>query len=323
MTRRVLPAFLLASAALFTLTWAGCSPHRDPWHDAPTGQKRVLCVTPALHCFTQNVGGDKAYSLCLLTKKGPHDYEPTGDDALKARKADLFLANGLELDNFVAKVAVTSGNKSLKIVKVAEELPHEDLRHPDHDHGEEGHHGHDHGDHDPHAWLSPSKAKKLSLIIAEKLSSIDPANQETYRKNAAAYGAKLDLLSSEGMAAFKDKKNKKIITMHDSMGYFADEFGLTVAATIHVKAGQEAEPRWIQQLLKKCREENVTVICVEPQFPRGAAETIQSSLKAQGVDIKIVDFDPLETEAPGETIDAGYYERRMRANIKNLAEALP
>lgn len=327
MYARTLLAMVMAAGLAGTGMFVGCGKHPDPWEHAKAGQKRVLAVTPALYCFTSNVAGDKAAVQCLLSDRGPHDYEPNAGDAIKARKADLFLANGLELDNFVAKVAITSGNKNLQIYKVAEELDHIDLLHPAHDHAEgHDHHGHDHGDHDPHVWLSPDRAKKISQIIADKLSALDPANKKEYQNNAATYGKELDALAEEGKAAFKEKKaakNNKIVTMHDSMGYFADAFGIDVVATIHPKPGLEAELSRIKDIAKICRENKVAVICVEPQFSRGSAETLQKNLQTQGVEVKIVEFDPLETVAVGDTLDRGYYVRRMRQNIKNLSEALP
>lgn len=314
--------FLFLSACLvLVLGLSGCGSHGDPWKHAKPGQKRVLAVTPALYCFASNVAGDRAAVLCLLSNKGPHDYDPTPADAYMARKADLFLANGLELDEFVTRIASISGNKHLEIYRAAEALPHEDLHHPEHDHGAEGHHHHHHGDHDPHVWLAPELAKKLTHIIADKLGKMDPANQEAYQENAKVYGATLDKLIGEGKEAFANKKNKKIVTLHESMGYFADAFGIEVAAVIHPKPGFEAEPSRIRDIAKICREKDVQVICVEPQYSRSSAETLQKNLKGEGVEIRIVDFDPLETAPPNE-LNAELYERRMRQNIKLLAEAL-
>jgi len=45
---------------------------------------------------------------------------PNVDDAQIAAGADLFLVNGLGLDDFVTKVVNNSGNKNVKIFKVAE-----------------------------------------------------------------------------------------------------------------------------------------------------------------------------------------------------------
>lgn len=320
--RKSIPVLVFLASALLP----GCGASHDPWEDAKPGQKKILAVTPALYCITKNVAGDHVAVACLLSDRGPHDYEPVPNDAARARKADLFLANGLDLDDFVAKIALASGNKKLEIWKIGDELLgrkyHKYLRHT-HEHEEgEDHAGHVHGDHDPHVWLAPELAGLLSDLVAAKLSKLDPAHKGDYTENQKKFKAEMDALMAEGKAAFAGKKNKKIVSNHDSMGYFADAFGIDVVDTIQIKPGLEMEPGRLQKLVKKCKEHNVRVLCIEPQFPRASAELLQSELKTKGVTVAIVEFDPLETVAAGETLDAGFYTRRMRKNIQTLAEAL-
>src|SRR3974390_1375524 len=88
-----IPVFGLMAVAL-----SSCGSPRSPWETVPGGSKHVLVSFPPLYCFAKNVAGDHAKVLSLLTTVGPHDYPPSASDALKVRKADLFLINGLELD---------------------------------------------------------------------------------------------------------------------------------------------------------------------------------------------------------------------------------
>mgnify|MGYP002685550585 CR=1 FL=1 len=117
MYARVLFAMAMAAGLAGTGMFVGCGKHPDPWDHAKAGQKRVLAVTPALYCFASNVAGDKAAVQCLLSDRGPHDYEPNAGDALKARKADLFLANGLELDLSQVAEIDTAGLQLLILAK--------------------------------------------------------------------------------------------------------------------------------------------------------------------------------------------------------------
>jgi hypothetical protein len=52
------------------------------------------------------------------------------------------------------------------------------------------------------------------------------------------------------------------------------------------------------------------------------AEILKANLAKQKVEVKLVEIDPLET-APADELDAGYYVKKMRDNITNLAKALP
>jgi ABC-type Zn uptake system ZnuABC Zn-binding protein ZnuA len=78
-------------------------------------------------------------------------------------------------------------------------------------------------------------------------------------------------------------------------------------------------------LLKLCRAEKIEVIAVEPQYSQAQAESLQRDLKREGIDIKIITLDPLETApvAAGTSNPApDYYLKMMRTNIDTLAKAL-
>jgi ABC-type Zn uptake system ZnuABC Zn-binding protein ZnuA len=303
---------------------SGCRRAEDVW---PTnGKKRVLVSFPPLYCFAKSVAGNDADVRCLLTTQGPHDFSPSSNDVLIARKADLILINGLGLDEWVAKLLKKGQGK---LVEVAETIPEGELKHSAEGKYEEGKHDgheHSHGEHDPHVWLGPPQAKVMTLAIAAKLGEIDPANKKNYDDRALAYCQELDKLYEHGKAAFKDKKNRNIIATHDSLQYFAAAFGLKVVDSIQPRAGIEADAKKLTGLVKICKEQKVNVIAVEPQYSKTHAESLKKELANHGVSVELVEVDPLET-APAAANkadpDPAYYLQRMYRNIDNLAKALP
>jgi ABC-type Zn uptake system ZnuABC Zn-binding protein ZnuA len=167
----------------------------------------------------------------------------------------------------------------------------------------------------------------MAKIIADKLSEIDPANKKGYEARAEKFIDELKKLEEYGKAAFKDKKNKKIITMHEAFDYFAKAFDIEIAATIQKRPGADPDGASMKELVKLCQEQKVAVICVEPQYSKAQAEMLQTTLKGRGIDVQIVPLDPLETApiAEGKTgnPDPGYYLKKMKENIDTLAKALP
>src|SRR5689334_22915595 len=114
-------AFVAAGLGL-----AGCSAGGDPWQDRPG--PRVLAFFPPIYSLAAQVAGEDAQVQSLLAGKGPHDYDPRPSDATRLRKADLFLINGLELDDEIGKrLAESAGNPKLKVVEVGESVPEKDL----------------------------------------------------------------------------------------------------------------------------------------------------------------------------------------------------
>lgn len=336
---------VLAAAALLSV---GCGASKDPW-EGLGGPPRVVVTFPPLACFVQNVGGNDVGVLSLCTTgRGPHDFDPTPPDTQKLQKADLFFLNGLELDDeFANKMAQASGNPRLRdkgapgVVNLGERLlklkvpglvdkfgEHEGHEHGkkeeahDHGHGE----GHRHGEYDPHVWLGIPQAVRMVEIIRDELKSNDPTHAADYDRRAKEYIAKLEKLHAEGKAALKDKKDSKVVTSHDSLHYFAESFDIEVAGVIQLRPGAEPEAATLAKLVKMCKEKGVRVIATEPQYEqkgRSAAETLRDSLRREGVaDAEIIELDPLETLSKGDTLDAGWYERRIRANLDELTKAL-
>src|SRR6266581_1879125 len=71
--------------------------------------------------FAKTVAGDDARVISLLTSVGPHDHKLDSGDVYLVRPADLFLLNGLTLDDFLVKLVNSSGNPNKNLVhKIAE-----------------------------------------------------------------------------------------------------------------------------------------------------------------------------------------------------------
>src|SRR5262249_47447949 len=139
---------------------------------------------------------------------------------------------------------------------------------------------------------------------------------------AQDYIAELKKLKEEGRRLLAGKKNRRIISQHDSLAYFGRCFDVEVVDSIRPFPGIEADAGKIADLVKVCKTKGVRVLTVEPQYSSRNAKLLQSELKNKGVeDVEIVEIDPLET-APGD-FDADYYIKTMRKNIETLAKALP
>jgi ABC-type Zn uptake system ZnuABC Zn-binding protein ZnuA len=283
----------------------------------------VVSFAP-LYCFAANVAGDDATVKNVMTTTGPHDFEPTEQEARLVTKADILFIVGLELDERPAEMMQKgSGNANLKVVKLGDAIPKE-MRcegHCDH-----AHHAadHKHGD-DPHVWLSPDHAILMVNRIRDVLKEADPAHALGYDQRAAAYVAKLNGLKKFGVEAFKNKKDNRLVTFHDSLAYFEKCYGLEIRGVLTQKPGQEPDDKQLKKLIRICTDENkpTRVIAVEPQYSNSTSgETLRKELAAKGVKNPVlVEIDTLETVKP-EDLAPDWYERRMQDNIRALLAAL-
>jgi len=318
---------LIVFAALSLFLTCGCSPAPPVFRGAKPGQLKILTSFPPIYCFAANVAGEHGKVLCLLTEHGPHDYQATPLDSIKVAQADVVLVNGLGIDEFITK-PVADARKKRIVIEVGEAIPDDKLIHL-----EEGDRKHvhadgtecEHGDHDPHVWLGPHLAQVMVDSIAKKLGELQLEHTSAFAASAAAYGKQLQELQNYGQEKFKARKNRRVIVTHDFLRYFAQAYPIEIVGSIQPKPGIEADAGQMAKLVKLCKEKDVQVIVVEPQYPKAAAESLQRHLKGQGIDMRLAEFDPLETAVAGAdgNPDPELYLRRMRANIDNLVQALP
>lgn len=321
-------ALLVAIGVAGLLALPGCGGTVDDgWPADRPGVKVVVTFAP-LYCFAANVAGDDAVVRNLLTSTGPHHFNPTDKDARTLRRADLMFVNGLGLEgDKPSKMRAASGNKGLKIVELGSKFPADRLCEGTctHDHGDgDDHHDHDHGT-DPHIWLSPEYAVTMVEAIRDELKAADPAHAANYDRRAAEYVAKLHKLKDDGVALLKDKKDRRIVTFHDSMAYFAKTFDLNIVGVVEKNPGSEPNDKQLRKLIALCAnpEKPVRVICSEPQYgTSNAGQSLVTVLKQKGVpDPVLVELDTLETVAQ-EQLTPGWYEAKMRANLAALAEKM-
>jgi len=326
-----LPVVAASIVALAMICVGGCSNNVEVWQNRP-GPK-VLAFFPPIYSLAAQVAGDDAQVQSLLTSKGPHDFEFRASDARKLKQADLFLVVGLGLsDDVTNRLAEAANNPNMKVVRLGECIP-KDQRLPagacccGHDHGDGDHAGHDHahGEFDPHVWLGIPEAIIMVNAIRDALTQADPAHKDGYAKRSAELTERLLKLQAEGQSliAAKSKNEKpRLLTHHDAMRYFARSFGAEVADAIEMP-GREPSGKRLDELIKLCKEKNVRLIAVEPQYPsRTGAQTLLRELQRKGIpDAAFVELDTLEVADPAD-LTPDYYERRMRHNLENLAGAL-
>jgi ABC-type Zn uptake system ZnuABC Zn-binding protein ZnuA len=321
------PAVMMAASLVWLM---GCASAVDPWANVP-GEPRIVVTIPPLYSFVRAVAGDGAAIQCLCTTTGPHHYETDTREARLLDRADLFFAIGLQLDDKFSN-ALTGlarrNNPHLTCVKLGDQLPRKmihKMRQHKHEKGETSA-PHTHGELDPHVWLGMEQVIATVGQIRDELVKVDEKHADTYKKNADAFIKKMRTLHQDGRKMFEAKKVKRIISFHDALEYFSDSFGLTIADVIETGPGDNPTQRHLARLVELCRKEGpIGAITVEPQYPEtSSAGQVQRELRGKGIKIEMVTVDPLETAVPEELHSEGasWYEKRMRQNLKSLADVL-
>ena len=288
-----------------------------------TEKLRIVTTTTDLKSIAQAVGGEKVSVSSIATGyENPHYVQAKPSFMMLARKADLWIRVGLELEVGYEELIIDgSRNSEIRIgtpghldasekvlrlevpkTKVTREL------------------GDIHPQGNPHYWLDPLNARIVAGSIARRLSKLSPENSAAFEKNLAAFqkaldermfgaalvrkvgGGKLWAMELKGTlneyltvrklsgdlggwsARMRPLKGRKIITHHRSWSYFVNRFALTVAAELEPKPGVPPSGAHLLKVMKRAKAESVGVILLEPAYSRKAADLVA---KKTGVSVVV------------------------------------
>jgi ABC-type Zn uptake system ZnuABC Zn-binding protein ZnuA len=309
--RRRGPSLLLLTVllALAAQLGAGCGAAGG---GAPSGALKVVASTTFLADIAQNVAGDR-FAIETLVPLGtdPHAFEPTPSDLKMVAGADLVIVNGAGLEGTLL-TTLKSAVGDTPIVDASAGLP---TRTPQSGEPELAS-----GEKDPHFWLDPELVKTYVANIEKAFSQADPAGAATYKANAAAYDKKLDALDARiaRQVAQVPEADRKLVTDHASMGYFADRYGFTVVGTVVPSAstGETPTARQLADLTQAIRESGAKAIFVDASDNPQLAQQIGSET---GVKVVTGLLDHSLTAPDGA---APTYVDMMKYDVRQIVEAL-
>jgi zinc/manganese transport system substrate-binding protein len=303
---------LLILGLLAVGSLAGCGGDGNGGSSGPT----VTATTGIWADVTERVAGDDAdVEQIIPDSSSPHDFQLSAQDRSEIEGSVLLVLNGADLEAGVPidEIDVTGfavADHVGELLPFAEEGEHAvEEEHA----GEEEHEG---GSGDPHVWMDPTRVAAALPALADALAQADPEHADGYRQRAKDYAAELQALDAEIQQALSTipPQERRLVTSHDALGYFADRYGLDVIATPFPASGPEAEPsaRVITEVEDAIVSSGVRAVFAEETDD---PEVLRQIADATGVSIE----EGLLVESPG---DAGSYAEMLRRDAELIAAAL-
>lgn len=313
--RRIAPRFLAEALGLASLlAWlclaGGCAPAVDsaPAHAAaaakPSGV-RVVATYSILGDWVRQVGGEHVQLTVLVGPGGDaHTYEPTPQDVVALAESQVVFENGLGFETWLDKLAEASGRSLRRCVVTSTIRPRsiavDEL--------------------DPHVWHSPRNAVQMVRTIAEELAAVDAPHAVEYRERAAAYIRSLGTLAAEihEQVATLPPDRRKLVTTHDTFGYFADEYGFEVLSVLGSVSSEVADPSAgdVVAIIRRIRELRVPAVFAENILNPKLTEQV-----ASGAGVRVVPSLYTDALGPADSPGASYLGL-MRFNVRTIVEAL-
>lgn len=300
--------FGLLSAALFMFKPLQCQ---------AKDKLNIVTTTTNLESITRAVGGKHVNVSAISTgREDPHYISAKPSYMLKAKKADLWIRVGLDLEIGYERL-ILEGSRNPRIhlglpghLDVSEriiplDVPTQRISHSMGDVHPLG---------NPHYWLDPYNARIIAKTICKRLKQLDPANSADYDRNSTAFLLRLDnamfgsrlaeqiegeklwelllnyqldnfirekSLSLGGwLARLKPFEGSKIVAYHHSWVYFEHRFGLNVVAELEPKPGIPPGPAHILDVISNMKSQKAGIILMEPYYNRRDAEAVAKKTNA-------------------------------------------
>ena len=265
MTRSIV-AILMIAAVL-----SACA---SPSNAAAPATKTIVVTYSVLGSIVKDLVGDSANVVVPMPNgQDPHEWEPSAKDIEVIMKADLIVQNGLGLEGGLEKTLQQAHDAGVKFFTASDHIT---VRHVGEGEGiPTGDPDQAMGAEDPHLWMDPVDMKAVVEALAAQIKTdlgIDLADR------AKDLESRLEALSQEISDKVKSlpDANRKLVTGHESMGYFAQRFGFKLVGAIipSITSQAEVSASDLAALKKLIQDNQVTALFAELGTPRAVAEAI-------------------------------------------------
>ena len=274
---------------------------------AASDLKVVVSIKPFHSLVSTVMQGVSEPALLLNGNNSPHTYSLRPSAAVKLQNADLVFWGGENLEGFLAKPihSLAAGARVVSFedtpglilrpfrsVKEWQELDPESKN--DQDHVKKRKINRLPGN-DPHIWLDPLNAQKITQYLVQILSEFDPENAQTYHSNGKKTILRLSDLNIQLETKMSSVSSKPYIVFHDAYQYFEKRYQLNPIASVTVNSGTSTSVGRLIDIRKKIKIKKVLCIFTEPQFSPKLVQTVIS-----GTAVKKGILDPIGTRiSPG------------------------
>ncbi len=280
------------------------------------GPLAVVATSTDLKALVEIVGGDRVRVVSLAPPiHEPHQVEVKPSQLAELRSAALLVRIGLDHEPWLARVVQTVNDPrfapgganvvdcSRGIALLQTETPRVK--------SDRGVHVHGFGN--THYWLDPENARPITGSILDALARLHPADRPAFERNRTRFLALLDARLVRWAQAVAPYRGTRVVVVHESWPYFAQRFGLVVAAALEPTPGVPPSPSSLASLIQHMKEARIRLLIAGPESDTAVVNQVAARSGARAVVlIPSVGGDPAAQD----------YLTLFDVNIKRLAEAL-
>ncbi|NJL88806.1 MAG: zinc ABC transporter solute-binding protein [Coleofasciculaceae cyanobacterium SM2_1_6] len=290
---------------------------------------RVVVTHSVLCDITKEIAQTTVNLDCLIEAgTDPHNYQATPEDKRAIEQAKLILYGGYSFEPGLIKMITTSQSPATKVavsevavpnpIKAEEHDHSNEAKGDDHDHdhdheketatGEaaktEKAAGHDHGEFDPHVWHNAQYGVQMVQVVRDQLKTLSPENADRYTTNAANLTKKLQAIDTWIKAQVNTipANQKKLVTTHESMGYFATAYGITLNGALQgITTEEQPTATRVAALVEDIKATKAPTVFPEANVNPGLMQVVAKEAQVKVADTPIFGDGLGAPGTPGDT----------------------
>ncbi len=273
------------------------------------GKKTIVVTYSILGSLVQDLVGDQAKVIISMPNgQDPHEWEPSAKDIETLTHADLIVQNGLGLEGGMEKALAQAQADGVKFFTASDAIT---VRHVGAGEGiPSGDPDQAVGAADPHIWTDPLTMEAVISALAGQLNSQFGLDVSASAKDLTT---RLENLNGEitDMVSSLPEADRKLVTGHESLGYFAQRYGFKLVGAIIPSLTSQAQVSASDMAdLKTLIEQNqVKAIFTELGTPSAVSDAIGSE-----TGVKVIQLTTHSLPANGDYFD---FERGLASTIVN------
>jgi ABC-type Zn uptake system ZnuABC Zn-binding protein ZnuA len=228
--------FTLIILGLLIFPFSACAPLVS--NSQSSGKSHVLAVESFLADIARQISNGRVIVDSLIpVGTDPHSFEPTPKDVELVAQSKMVVINGGGLESWLQPLLSNAGG-NYSIVTASSGLKPRTLQPGEDPAMLQG------NSTDPHFWLNPLNVITYVNNIRDGLIQIDPAGRDAYSKSALSYIAQLHDLDQwiSTQVSQIPSPERLLVTNHETLGYFADQYGFRIIGSIIPSFSSDATP---------------------------------------------------------------------------------
>lgn len=276
-------------------------------YDSKTISGNPLAIEMFLADIAQNIAGDRMIIDSLIPPgMDPHNFELTPQDRVRIEESTILIINGAGLEEWISPVLESVEEDKMVIISSDGLTTRQTSG--------------DHGEIDPHFWLDPLLVIHYVENIRNGFIRVDPEGKLVYEKNAEEYIQKLSDLDEwiKERVTEIPAENRKLVTNHESLGYFADRYGFEIIGAIipSTTSGSSPSAEELANLVNVIKATGSKAIFIEIESNPQLANQV-----AGETGIKVIQDLYTHSIPPDSGLSPTYIEL-MKHDVQILVEAL-